>query len=78
MSISLIGIILVQLYWINSSFQKNDDQFRHHALVVLNNVSEKLNNKAGKPNNKAEKPNNKTEKPNNKAGKPNNKTRKNR
>ena len=45
MSISLIGIILVQLYWINSSFQKNDEQFRHHALVVLNNVSEKLNNK---------------------------------
>ena len=45
MSISLIGIILVQLYWINSSFQKNDEQFRHHALVVLNNVSEKLNDK---------------------------------
>lgn len=45
MSISLIGIILVQLYWINSSFQKNDEQFKHHALVVLNNVSEKLNNK---------------------------------
>ncbi len=45
MSISLIGIILVQLFWINSSFQKNDEQFRHHALVVLNNVSEKLNKK---------------------------------
>lgn len=45
MSISLIGIILIQLYWINSSFQKNDEQFRHHALVVLNNVSEKLDNK---------------------------------
>lgn len=45
MSISLIGIILVQLYWINSSFQKNDEQFRHHALVVLNNVSQKLNDK---------------------------------
>lgn len=45
MSISLIGIILVQLYWINSSFQKNDEQFRHHALVVLENVSEKLDDK---------------------------------
>ena len=45
MSISLIGIILLQLFWINSSFQKNDEQFRHHALVVLNNVSEKLNKK---------------------------------
>ena len=45
MSISLIGIILVQLYWINSSFQKNDEQFKHHALVVLNNVSEKLDDK---------------------------------
>lgn len=45
MSISLIGIILVQLYWINSSFQKNDEQFKHHAFVVLNNVSEKLNDK---------------------------------
>ena len=45
MSISLIGIILIQLYWIKSSFQKNDEEFRHHALVVLENVSEKLADK---------------------------------
>lgn len=40
MSLSLIGIILVQLYWINSSLKSNDEQFRYI-------VQEKLNKSAG-------------------------------
>jgi two-component system, OmpR family, phosphate regulon sensor histidine kinase PhoR len=45
MSVSLIGIITMQLYWIKSTYEKNDEQFKHHARVVLENVSSKLNDK---------------------------------
>ena len=41
----MIGIILVQLYWINSSFIKNDEQFKYHTKQVLNNVAKKLDDK---------------------------------
>ena len=42
MSLSLIGIILVQVYWFNTSFQNNDEQFRFHVQQVISNVAEKL------------------------------------
>lgn len=42
MSLSLIGIILVQLYWVNSSLKNNDDQFRYHTQRILGKVSSKL------------------------------------
>jgi two-component system phosphate regulon sensor histidine kinase PhoR len=42
MSLSLIGIILVQVYWFNSSFQNNDEQFRYHVQEAISNVSNKL------------------------------------
>jgi two-component system phosphate regulon sensor histidine kinase PhoR len=42
MSLSLIGIILVQVYWFNSSFQNNDEQFRFHVQQAIGNVSNKL------------------------------------
>ena len=42
MSLSLIGIILVQVYWFNTSFQNNDEQFRFHVKQVISNVAEKL------------------------------------
>ncbi len=42
MSISLIGIILVQLYLINTSFLRNEIQFKFHIKQVMGNVSEKL------------------------------------
>lgn len=45
MSLSLIGIILVQLYWINTSLKNNDEQFKYHVQQVIGNVSEKINNK---------------------------------
>ena len=42
MSLSLIGIILVQVYWFNSSFNNNDEQFKFHVKQVIGNVAEKL------------------------------------
>lgn len=45
MSISLIGIILVQLYWFNMSVDNNQDQFKYHVKQVIGNVSEKLQQK---------------------------------
>ncbi len=42
MSLSLIGIILVQVYWFNTSFKNNDEQFKYHVKQVIGNVAEKL------------------------------------
>ena len=44
MSLSLIGIILVQVYWFDSSFKNNDEQFRFHVQQAIGNVSNKLQN----------------------------------
>ena len=45
MSLSLIGIILVQVYWFDTSFKNNDEQFKYHVKHVLGNVAEKLHNR---------------------------------
>lgn len=45
MSLSLIGIILVQLYLINASFQNNEEQFKHHVKQVIGSVSDKIREK---------------------------------
>lgn len=42
MSLSLIGIILVQVYWFNTSFKNNDEQFRFHVKQVMANVSQQV------------------------------------
>lgn len=42
MSLSLIGIILVQVYWFNTSFKNNDEQFKFHVNQVIGNVAEKI------------------------------------
>ncbi len=42
MSLSLIGIILVQLYLINTSFKNNEEQFKYHVKQVIGNVAENL------------------------------------
>lgn len=42
MSLSLLGIILVQLYWVNSSLRNNEEQFKFHIQQVLGRVSEQL------------------------------------
>ena len=45
MSLSLIGIILVQVYWFNTSFKNNDEQFKFHVKQVMGNVANKLQQK---------------------------------
>lgn len=45
MSLSLIGIILVQVYWFNTSFRNNDEQFKFHVKQVIGNVAQKLEQK---------------------------------
>lgn len=45
MSLSLIGIILVQLYWITTSLNKNEEEFKYHVQQVLGNVSNTLKEK---------------------------------
>ncbi|MES2575009.1 MAG: HAMP domain-containing sensor histidine kinase [Bacteroidota bacterium] len=42
MSLSLIGIILVQVYWFNTSFKNNDEQFKYHVKQVIGIVADKL------------------------------------
>lgn len=42
MSLSLIGIILVQVYWFDKSFENNEEQFKFHVKQVLGNVADKL------------------------------------
>lgn len=45
MSLSLLGIIAVQVYWFNSSYENNQEQFRFHVKQVLGNVSDNLEKK---------------------------------
>lgn len=45
MSLSLIGIILVQLYWINTSLKNNEEQFKYHVKQVIGNVAENISTK---------------------------------
>jgi two-component system phosphate regulon sensor histidine kinase PhoR len=42
MSLSLIGIILVQLYLINTSFKNNEEQFKYHVKQIIANVADNL------------------------------------
>ena len=42
MSLSLIGIILVQVYWFNTSFKNNDEQFKFHVKQVISDVADKI------------------------------------
>src|SRR5690606_40969159 len=42
MSLSLIGIIFVQLYWIKTSYDNNDIQFRNHVSLIARNVAEMI------------------------------------
>jgi two-component system phosphate regulon sensor histidine kinase PhoR len=42
MSLSLLGIILVQVYWFNKSLENNEEQFKFHVKQVLGNVARKL------------------------------------
>ncbi len=45
MSISLIGIIAVQLYWINNAVESKKEQFKNDVQKSLGRVSERINEK---------------------------------
>lgn len=45
MSISLLGIIAIQVYWFKVSFENNEEQFMFHVKQVLGNVANKLQEK---------------------------------
>ena len=45
MSISLIGIIAVQLYWINNAVESKKEQFQNDVQKSLGSVSERINEK---------------------------------
>ncbi len=45
MSVSLIGIIAVQLYWINNAVESKKEQFQNDVQKSLGSVSEKINEK---------------------------------
>ena len=42
MSLSLLGIILVQLYWVNTTLKSKDEQFKFHVQQILERVAKKL------------------------------------
>jgi len=45
MSISLIGIIAVQLYWINNALESKKEQFKNDVQKTLGSVAERINEK---------------------------------
>lgn len=45
MSISLIGIIAVQLYWINNAVESKKEQFKNDVQKSLGSVAERINEK---------------------------------
>lgn len=45
MSLSLLGIILVQWFWINTSYENNEKQFKYTVNQVLANVGNKIQEK---------------------------------
>lgn len=45
MSVSLIGIIAVQVYWVNNTLKSKKEQFRNDVIKSLANASEKINQK---------------------------------
>ncbi len=42
MSLSLIGIILVQVYWFNKAQENSEEQFQFHVNLVLGKVAQQL------------------------------------
>ena len=45
MSISLVGIISVQLYWINNAIESKDLQFDNDVKIALAAVSERISDR---------------------------------
>jgi len=45
MSLALLGITLIQLYWISSTYQNKDDQFQHMVNLTVSKVVDKVQEK---------------------------------
>lgn len=43
MSISLIGIIALQVYWISNAIESKEEQFKNDVQKTLGSVSERIN-----------------------------------
>ena len=44
MSAALLGVILLQMYWIRWSIELNEEQFNRNVFLAMNKVSERLQN----------------------------------
>ncbi|OYU84499.1 MAG: two-component sensor histidine kinase [Flavobacterium sp. BFFFF2] len=45
MSVSLVGIVLVQTFWFHTALQNNEEQFHYHVKQVLGSLAQKLEKK---------------------------------
>ena len=45
MSVSLMGIIAVQLYWINNAVESKNEQFTNDVMRSLGSIAERINEK---------------------------------
>lgn len=45
MSLALLGITLIQLYWISTSYENKDDQFQHLVNQTIGKVADKVKEK---------------------------------
>lgn len=45
MSLSLMGIILIQVYWIHDSYQNNSEQFKYRITRLIDDVSKNIKEK---------------------------------
>ncbi len=45
MSLALMGIILIQLYWIRTTYENKDDQFQHLVNQTIGKVADKVKEK---------------------------------
>ena len=42
MSLSLVGIILIQVYWIKKSYENNNDQFKYRITQIIGDVAKEI------------------------------------
>ncbi|HUH25480.1 MAG TPA: hypothetical protein VLY87_02545, partial [Flavobacterium sp.] len=45
MSLALVGIILIQLYWISTTYENNDSQFQHRVNQAIGKVANSVKEK---------------------------------
>ena len=45
MSLALLGITLIQLYWISTTYENKDDQFQHMVNLTIGKVVDRVKEK---------------------------------